>query len=481
MNILFAASEAVPVAKTGGLADVAGSLPKALGPLGADVRVIMPFYGEITSCQKEQFRLIGSFNIRLGWREQYCGLLEAVIDGIHYYVIDNEFYFKRGYLYGYEDEAERFVFFCVAVMESLSYLNFKPDIIHCHDWQTGLIPFLLRTRYRDDPAWEGVRSLFTIHNLKYQGVFSQDVLRDLLGIGPEFFTPEGLEFFGGGSCMKAALLYADKLTTVSNTYAQEIQGRAYGEKLDGVLRKRATDLSGIINGIDAISFDPMQDPEIAFPYRDSLAKKRLNKLALQRELGLPESEETPVLGLVSRLVEQKGLDLLEAIMEPLLSDRLQLVVLGTGETRYEDMLRAAMEKHPLNIAAHFGFDDGLARRIYAGSDMYLMPSQFEPCGLSQLIALQYRSVPIVRETGGLKDTVRPFNEVTGEGNGFCFSRYDAGDLLDTIRRAVTLYENQELWNQITGNAAKEDYSWNRSARSYMRLYRELASQRRERG
>jgi starch synthase len=479
MNILFAASEAVPLAKTGGLADVTGSLPRALNTSGADVRVIIPNYEEIPEHYKKSFKTLRTFTVRLGWRKQYCGLMEAKIDGIHYYFIDNEYYFKRGTLYGYDDEAERFVFFCFAVLESIPYLGFTPDIIHCHDWQTGLIPFLLKTRYLHTPKLQDLHTVYTIHNLKYQGVFSQELLRDLLSIGPELFSADGLEFFGGGSCMKAGLLFADKLTTVSETYAIEIQSENYGEKLEGVLRKRSSDIHGIVNGIDQNSFDPMNDECIPHPFRNSLTKKVQNKLALQRELGLPEDKDIPLIGIVTRLVEQKGLDLIEYNIHSLMNKPLQLVVLGSGEYRYEELFRRTQSKHPNKLAIYFGFNDGLARRIYAGSDMYLMPSRFEPCGLSQLIALRYRSVPIVRETGGLKDTIQPFNEYTGKGNGFSFTHYNAHDLLYTIERALTFYEDQTTWEAIVGNLAKSNFSWSRSARRYMEVYNEIRSHREE--
>lgn len=480
MNILFAASEAVPLAKTGGLADVAGSLPKALNHTSeADVRVIIPNYEEIPQRYKRSFKTLRTFTVQLGWRKQYCGLMEAKIEGIHYYFIDNEYYFKRGTLYGYDDEAERFIFFCFAVLESMPYLGFKPDILHCHDWQTGLIPFLLKTRYLHSPGLKDIRSVYTIHNLKYQGVFSQELLRDLLSMGDEMFSSEGLEFYGGGSCMKAGLLYADRLTTVSETYALEIQTEHYGEKLDGVLRKRSADIHGIVNGIDESSFDPMKDEHVQHPYGNSLDKKRLNKLELQRELGLPEDKDIPVIGMVTRLVEQKGIDLIECIISSLMKKQLQLVVLGSGEYAYEELFRRTRSEHPNKLAIYFGFNDGLARRIYAGSDMYLMPSRFEPCGLSQLIALRYRSVPIVRETGGLKDMIQPFNEYTGVGNGFSFTNYNAHDLLHTMERALGFYGDQTLWKTIIENGAKVDYSWSRSARRYIEIYNEMLLHRKE--
>lgn len=479
MNILFATSEAVPLAKTGGLADVAGALPKALCGRGADTRIIMPKYEDIPWHYLEHFETVDVFSVQLGWRMQYCGILKGVVDGIVFYLIDNEYYFRRRGLYGYEDDPERFVFFCSAVMEAVRRLDFRPDIIHCHDWQTGLIPFLKRTRYAFDPAFAGTRTVFTIHNLKYQGVTGKEQMMDLIGMGPEIFDDYGIGHNDAANCMKGGLQFADKLTTVSETYAHEIQNPFYGEGFDGLLRWRAGDLSGIVNGIDTELFDPMNDPAIDTPYRNSLSRKRRNKLALQRELGLPESEEIPVIGIVSRLVEQKGFDLIERVFGELLDEPVQFAVLGSGDWRYEEMFRYAATHRRDKIAAWLGYDDGLARRIYAGSDMYLMPSLFEPCGLSQLLALRYRTVPIVRETGGLVDTVRPYNEYTGEGNGFSFSSYNAHDMLYTIRRALALYRDEQTWKSIVLNGTRDDYSWSRSAKAYLAIYEQLAPKRKE--
>jgi starch synthase len=479
MNILFATSEAVPLAKTGGLADVAGALPKALNKRGVDTRVVLPKYEEIPASLIGQFEQITHFTVSFGWRNQYCGLLRAELDGVTYYLIDNEFYFRRKGLYGYGDEAERFVFFCFAVMEAVRYMDFHPDIVHCHDWQTGLIPFLLKTKYYHDPAWAYTKSVFTIHNLKYQGLFGIDHMKDLLGVGDEFFLTDSLGFYGAGSCMKGGLVYADKLTTVSSTYAEEIQTEYFGERLDPLLRYRSWDLTGIVNGIDDELFDPMNDSALAVPYRSSLSRKRKNKVELQRELGLPQSEEIPLIGIVTRLVEQKGIDLIAATFEELLEEDVQFVLLGAGEGRYEHFFNDAAYRHPDKVAVWIGYDDGLARRIYAGSDMFAMPSQFEPCGLSQLLALRYLSVPIVRETGGLKDTVQAYNEYTGEGNGFSFTNYNAHDYMYTVRRALALYRNEEVWKQIVSNGEKEDYSWNRSAKAYISVYSQLVPHRKE--
>ncbi|QTH44692.1 glycogen synthase GlgA [Cohnella sp. LGH] len=475
MRVMFAASEAMPLVKTGGLADVVGALPKALAKLGAEVTVVLPKYEAIPQEIAEAAKTIAVTEVQLGWRRQYCGIQEVVVDGVRFLLIDNEFYFKRGQLYGYGDEAERFVFFSVAVLEMLDKLGRMPDILHCHDWQTGLIPFLLKTRYANRPGYRNIRTVYTIHNLQYQGVFSRELLQELLTTGDDSFTEDSLEFYGAASCMKGGLRFADKLSTVSFTYAREIQFEEYGEKLDGVIRQRSHDLWGILNGIDTEVYNPMTDPNLAVNYRDSLEKKRRNKLALQRELGLPEDVGVPLIGIVSRLTQQKGFDLIAEALSELLKERIQLVVLGSGEPGIEDMLRGALPANRDKMAIWFGFNEGLARRIYAASDLYLMPSRFEPCGLSQLIALRYRSVPIVRETGGLKDTVAPYNEYTGTGNGFTFGPPTAHDMLYTIRRALSFYGDAEHWERIVANGAKNDYGWESSAELYCKLYRELVS------
>lgn len=475
MNVWFAASEAAPLVKTGGLADVVGALPKSLLKRGVDVTVVLPKYGEIPASYTEDAVTLETFHVSLGWRSQYCGLQEITVDGVRFLLIDNEYYFNRGSLYGYGDEAERFAFYCFAFMEALGRSERLPDIIHCHDWQTGLIPFLLRTRYAYNPALHRIRTVFTIHNLMYQGVFSQDLLKDLLSAGDDLFGEEGLEFYGAGSCMKAALRYADKLTTVSPTYALEIQTGEYGERLDGVLRQRSEDLRGIVNGIDTDIYDPMNDSHLKVPYRNSLTKKRQNKTVLQEELGLSLDENVPLIGIVSRLVGQKGFDLIGEALPGLMEESLQIAVLGAGDPGFEAMLRDAVQRYPGRIAVWFGFNEGLARRIYAASDMFLMPSRFEPCGLSQLISLRYRTVPIVRETGGLRDTVEAYNEITGEGDGFSFGPASAHDLLYTVRRALSFYGNPEAWKQIVLNGAKKDCGWDASSKQYHQLYRELAT------
>lgn len=471
MKVLFVASEAVPFIKTGGLADVIGSLPQALQEQGIEVRIILPKYGDIPEHYKQLMTTKHILTVHVGYRKQYCGIQELQVDGVHYYFIDNEFYYRRKGLYGYGDDAERYAYFCRAVMEALPYLDFTPDWIHCHDWQTGLIPFMLKTQYGYRTEYKDYKTMFTIHNLKYQGSFSRELLKDIVGARDEDFTDEGIGYYDGGSCLKAGLVYSDIITTVSKTYAEEIQTWEYGEKLEGLLKKRSHVLFGIVNGIDNISYDPMNDVHIAYPYRDSLVKKRKNKLDMQASLGLTVDENIPMIGIVSRLVQQKGFDLIEDTIHAILEMGVQIVVLGTGDWNYEQLFRNAAAQYPKQVSSHISFYDPFARKIYAASDMFLMPSLFEPCGLGQLIALRYRSVPIVRETGGLKDTVQAYNEYTGKGNGFTFTHYFASDMLHTIRRAVTFYHQEEEWKRIIRNISKVDYGWDASAAQYIELYK----------
>jgi len=473
MNVLFATSEAVPIAKTGGLADVAGALPKALKELAIQVAVVMPKYGLIKSEVLQHFTEIAHFEVGFGWRNQYVGLWKGEIDGITYYLIDNEFYFKRGGLYGYGDDAERFVFFSVAVLAAASFYGETFQIVHCNDWQTGLIPFLLKQRFANHNVWENTKSVFTIHNLMYQGIYGIDQLKELLGAGDEWFTSEGLEFFGDASCMKAGIQFADKLTTVSPTYALEIQTPYYGERMDTLLGYRKEDLIGIVNGIDTDAYDSMNDAHLKFPYRHSLQRKRKNKLDLQMEMSLPVDESIPLIGIVSRLVEQKGLDLVIATLDELLQDNVQMIVLGSGEEKYERYFYEASLRHPTKFRFWLGYSESVASRIYGGADMFAMPSRFEPCGLSQLIALQYRTVPIVRETGGLKDTVLPYNEFTAAGTGFTFANYNAHEYLFTVQRAIRIFQEQEVWQRIVDNGSRDDYSWSSSAKQYKTLYQQL--------
>ncbi|WNR42347.1 glycogen synthase GlgA [Paenibacillus roseipurpureus] len=476
MKILFAASEAVPFIKTGGLADVIGSLPKELIRQDLDVRVILPKYGDIPAKYREAMTHVTSFEVRLGWRKQYLGIEMLVQDGVTFYFVDNEYYYKRPGIYGYGDEAERFGFYCRGVIEALPLIDFQPDVIHCHDWQVGMIPVLLKAHYQHLPFFHDIKTMMTVHNLKYQGVFSQEVFRDLFGLSDDHFSGTALELHGGASFLKGGLLYSDQLTTVSQTYAEEIQTPYYGEFLDSLLRHRKDQLTGIVNGIDYEMFDPMTDPHLVVNYRDSLSKKTQNKLALQERLGLKVDAEIPMIVLVTRLVQQKGLDLIQHVLSEIISLNIQLVVLGTGDAAYEQMFRNAAALHPTKVSAQIYFDEALAHQFYAASDLFLMPSQFEPCGIGQLIALRYRSVPIVRETGGLKDTVQPYNEFTGEGTGFSFTNYNAHDMLHSIRRAVFFYKNdRESWMKLLHNMKKGDFSWRKSAQDYIALYRKMTS------
>ncbi|WP_274364682.1 glycogen synthase GlgA [Paenibacillus thermotolerans] len=475
MKVLMVAAEAAPFVKTGGLADVIGSLPKALAGIGAEVRVILPKYEDMAAKWREKLKPVTAFEVELGWRRQYGGVETLTHDGITYYFIDNEYYFRRRGLYGYGDDAERFAYFCKAVLEALPRLGWEPDVLHCHDWHAALVPVFLRARDGESESGRHrpLKTVFTIHNLKYQGVFPAGVLGDVLGLGLEHFHVNGLEFYGNVNYMKGALNCSDRITTVSPTYAAEIQTPMYGEGLDGVLRYRKDRLTGIVNGLDTREYDPMTDPHLAANYSGFFDEKRVNKAALQEELGLPADDTIPVIALVSRLVEQKGLDLIAYVLEELLQERLQLIVLGTGDDMYEKMFRDAAYHHPDKLAARIVFDEGLARRFYAASDLFLMPSRFEPCGIGQLIAMRYGSVPIVRETGGLRDTVVPYNEFTGEGHGFTFTHYNSHDMLYTMRRALAIHKDETHWRCIIDNVAKQDVSWDASAKQYARLYDQL--------
>ncbi len=475
MKLLFAASEALPFVKTGGLADVAGTLPAALSRANVDARVILPNYRDIDPKWKAQMEHVADFTVTMGWRRQYCGLKSIHHDGVVYYFVDNEFYFARDSVYGSgPEEGERFGFFCRAVLESLPYMGFYPDVLHCNDWQTGMIPTLLKLQYMHLPQYSSIRTLFTIHNLKFQGVFSWQQMDELFGLGVRYFTPEYLEFFGGLSFMKGGLVFADRISTVSPTYASEIQSPYYGERLDGLLRMRAQHLSGILNGIDNDQWDPAQDPCIAAPYSaDNIANKAVCKEALQRECGLPEQEDTALVVMVSRLTEQKGLDLMERVFDEMLHLPIQLVVIGQGETHYQEMFTWAQWRYQGKVAARFEYNEALAHRAYAGADIFLMPSRFEPCGLSQLIALRYGTVPLVRETGGLRDTVQPYNKYTDEGTGFSFANYNAHEMLFTLERALKCFNDRKLWARMMQRGMTMDFGWELSARRYLALYHEM--------
>ena len=477
MKILFAASECVPFIKTGGLADVVGALSPVLAQKGADVRVMVPLYASIPEKWTSQMKSECEFEVELGWRRQYCGVKSLEYQGVTFYFIDNHFYFGRSYIYGLGgDEYERFGFFCRAVIDALPHLGFKPDVVHCHDWQTGMVPALLKIQYAHFPFYQDMKTVYTIHNLQYQGVFPIKAVQDTLGLGDSLFTSDKLECYGCANYMKAGLVYADELTTVSPSYADEIQTAFYGERLDGLLRARKGQLSGILNGIDVDDYDPAKDPMIYANYDPyHLGGKEYCKQELQKELGLNVDPNAPIVGIISRLSNQKGLDLVECVIRELMDTGIQLVVLGMGEAKYTNLFSWAESEYPGRLAARFAMNHQLAHRIYAGADMFLMPSQFEPCGLSQMIALRYGTVPIVRETGGLRDTVLSYNKFTDEGNGFSFFNYNAHDMLQTVRRAVHYYRNnREVWYKLIVRGMTGDYSWYSSAAKYMDMYERLA-------
>ena len=476
MKILFAASECMPFVKTGGLADVIGALPKEIIKTGADIRVILPLYRAIGQEVRERLEHVTYFYINLGWRRQYVGIEKLVNDGVTFYFIDNEQYFNRDYIYGKGgDEGERFAFFSKAVLEAISKIDFVPDILNCHDWQTGLIPVLFKAQYQSLPLYKDIKTVFTIHNLQFQGLYPIHMTEELLSLGDWAYTADNLEFYGQASFIKGGIVFADRVTTVSPTYAEEILSPYYGERLDGLLRSRKPFLSGILNGIDTIEYDPENDALIDYNYTaETFEVKVQNKLALQKELGLNEDASAPVIGIVSRLSSQKGLDLIERVLDGIMATGAQLVVLGMGESKYVDLFGWAQWKYAGRLAACFQMNHGLAHRIYAGCDLFLMPSMFEPCGLSQLISLRYGTLPIVRETGGLRDTVLSYNEFTGEGNGCSFFNYNAHDMLYVIERAVDIYKNKrDVFNMLAVRAMKGEYGWDQSAKKYLALYESI--------
>ncbi|WP_299094377.1 glycogen synthase GlgA [uncultured Metabacillus sp.] len=472
MNVLFAVSECVPFVKSGGLADVAGALPKELKKLGNDVRVILPKYSLIPERFRDKMEKMKEITVPVGWRNQYCGIEMLEYEGITYYFLDNEYYFYRDSLYGHYDDGERFSFFCRGVLDALKAIDFQPDVIHSHDWHTGMISFLLKEEYQQQSFYKHIKTVFTIHNLQFQGIFPFGILKDLLNTEEEKCAM--VEFYGHVNFMKGAIVASDIITTVSPTYMEEIQTAYYGERLDGLLRSKASSLVGILNGIDDEVYNPETDPVIDEQYTvESLGLKGKNKAALQASFGLPVDEDIPLISMVTRLTKQKGLDLVKRVLHELLDHDIQMIVLGTGDTEFEDFFRHMEWAHPNKFKAYIGFDEKLAHRIYAGSDLFLMPSKFEPCGLGQLIALRYGTLPIVRETGGLNDTVTSFREDTEEGNGFSFRNFNAHDMLHTIYRALDFYHQKDVWQVIVKNAMKQDYSWTQSALKYNQLYADL--------
>lgn len=480
MKILFTASECVPFCKTGGLADVVGSLAPALAEQGHDVRVILPKYAMIPQEYEQKMVHTVDFEVSLGWRRQYCGIEQLERGGVTYYFLDNRYYFGRNYIYGVGgDEHERFAFFCRGVLNALPLIPFTPDVIHAHDWQTGMIPALLRVQYGGLPRYDSIRTVFTIHNLQYQGIFGVKEVQDMLGLPNEVFTDDKLEYFGNVNFLKAGVVYADEVTTVSPSYAEEIQTSYYGERLDGLLRARRNHLSGILNGLDVREFDPSTDKRIPATFTaDDLKGKKENKRALQEELGLQVRDDVPVVAMIGRLNSQKGLDLVDYVIADIMAEDVQLVCLGLGESRYVNLFSWAEQNYPGRVAARFVMDNNLAHRIYAGADIFLMPSAFEPCGLSQMIALRYGTVPVVRETGGLRDTVLSYNEFTNEGNGFSFFNYNAHDMLNVLKRALHHYhEKKDVWMLLQHRGMTADYSWFNSSAHYLALYKKLMPMR----
>ncbi len=480
MRILFTASESVPFVKTGGLADVVGALAPVLAREGHDVRVVIPDFSAIPQEWADQMVHVCDFEVQLGWRRQYCGIEKLEKDGVIWYFMDNKFYFGRPYIYGMGgDEYERFGFFCRGVLNMLPLIDFQPDVIHAHDWQSGMVPALLKIQYAHLPFYAGIKTIFTIHNLQYQGIFGIREVQDILGLGDSLWTDDKLECFGCANFMKAALVYSDIITTVSPSYSEEIQTAYYGERLDGLLRARKDDLRGVLNGIDMEDYDPSADQRIVARYSiNDKSGKAACKKDLQEGLGLDVRPDVPIIGMVGRLSNQKGLDLVDYVIADIMRMDIQLVILGMGEGRYFNLFSWAENEYKGRVAARFTMDHNLAHRIYAGADMFLMPSQFEPCGLSQMIAMRYGTIPIVRETGGLRDTVLSYNEFTGEGNGFSFFNYNAHDMLHTIERAVDFYRNhQDVWNLLQNRGMQGDYSWTHSADEYMKLYQSLFAER----
>lgn len=466
-KILFAASECTPFIATGGLAEVIGSLSKSLAQDEEyDVRVVLPLYSDIRGDYRQRFTYLGNINVPLGWRNQYCGIFSYEESGVTFYFLDNEYYFRRGGCYGYYDDGERFAFFSRAVMEILWFLQFYPDVLHCHDWQSALAAIYLKTIYCHRREYSLIRAVFTIHNIEYQGKYSLDVLEDLFGISDDYRYL--LEFDGCANLMKAAIECSETFTTVSPTYAEEIKRAEYAHGLQGEVERNAFKLRGILNGIDVKSYDPATDPALFAPYSaENPAGKKICKAELQKMLGLPVRADVPVVAMISRLVAHKGLDLVRAAIEELLADDVQFVLLGTGDSEYESYFKDLANRYKGKAVSIIAFNGDLSRKIYSGADIFLMPSKSEPCGLSQMIASRYLTVPVVRETGGLYDSIKPYG---AGGNGFTFAAYNAGDMLYVLREAVSLYKNKPEWQKLMIKAGTTDFSWQRSAEEYKKLY-----------
>jgi len=478
LQVLFASFEAEPFSKTGGLGDVAGSLPGYIASRALDIRVVLPNLSIVPQQYKDKMVRIAEFEVPLSWRKQYCGLLQLRHKGVTYYFLDNEYYFNRAKVYGEMDDGERVAFFSKALLECIRYIpDFMPDVLHCNDWHTALAPVFLREHYRHLPGYNRMKTVFTIHNLKFQGIFPASMMGDVLGLHD---TPAAHQMVEGDvlNMLMGAARYSDRLTTVSPSYADEICTPYYGEKLDWLFNQRREVLSGILNGIDYKKFDPTADPAIPIPFdAENLDKKRENKILLQQELALEVDADIPMFVVISRLTEQKGLDLINYNLPEIVNRRMQLVVLGVGDKQYEEAFSWYAGQYPDKIAARLLFDEPLSHRLYACADVLLMPSRFEPCGLAQMMAMRYGCMPLVRETGGLKDSVRPYNQYTGEGTGFSFANYNAHELMNTIDTALTVwYENPEHWTQLQKAAMAEDMSWHASAKKYRALYRDLVKE-----
>ena len=478
MKVLFATSECVPFVKTGGLADVVGALPAELCRRGCEARVILPKYSVIAQKYKDEMRYIDNIYIKMGWRSQYCGVFDLKIGDVTYYFVDNEFYFGSDPIYGdISVDVERFAFFDKAVLALLQVIDFWPDVIHCNDWQTGMIPVLLRAHYQYEERYNRIKTVMTIHNLKFQGVYDKKTIADVCELEDSYFTPDKLEFYEDASFLKGGLVYADYITTVSKTYSREIMSDYFGENLNGLLSARSDRVTGIINGINYDEWNPGADSFIENNYnlRNFVSQKKLNKLALQKQFGLEENEGKFLIGMVTRLTSQKGLDLVECVMDNIFeNDDVQMIVLGTGEAHYENMLRHFEWKYKGSLASLIMFDNAASHKIYAGCDAFLMPSLFEPCGLSQMISMRYGTLPIVRETGGLRDSVEPYNEYENTGTGFSFANYNAHEMLGIINYAKkTWYDNKKSWQSMVKRAMKSDFSWANSAKEYIDVYNRL--------
>ena len=479
MKVLYVTAECWPFIKTGGLGDVSYALPKALKKEGVDVRVIMPKYSTIPTYLKDKFKPVAEFSVKVGWRNQYCVIESFELDGVTFYFIDNEFYFKRNdqpSIYGHGDDPERFAFFSNAVLAAIEKLNFYPDVMNLNDWHTGMIPLLLKSEYGHIKKYKDIKTVYTIHNLQYQGIFSKDVLGNVFDLSYDYYNNGDVEFFGNINFMKAGIVFADKVTTVSKTYVEEIQTQFYGEGLDGLLKANSYKLEGILNGIDYDLNDPATDKAIFVNFDvNSIDKKIENKKKLQEILGLEVNPDIPLVGIVSRLTSQKGLDLINYMMPEIMSENLQMVVLGTGEYQYQSMFNYYNSNFSNKLSARITFDTAFAQQIYAACDIFLMPSLYEPCGIGQMLAMRYGAIPIVRETGGLKDTVIPYNKYTGEGNGFSFANYNAHEMFFTLQKAIRLYQDKNIWNNLIVNAMNTDNSWKKSAQDYIRIFKGLTS------